>query len=107
MKLIMRYCGRRERKVGNKIISSVFKINILIIKNDPSSIIYREGKESAKQILCEQCLLDDTKTEATRFCKSCKDPEPMCETCAKLHIRQKNSRDHELCQDLQKMSKKT
>ena len=69
--------------------------------------IYREEKESAKQILCEQCLLDDTKTEATRFCRSCQDPEPMCEICAKQHIRQKDSRDHEICQDLQMMSKKT
>ena len=80
---------------------------ISIIKIDPSSIIYRAEKESAKQILCEQCLLDDIKTEATRFCKSCKDPEPMCEICAKQHIRQKDSRDHEICQDLQMMSKKT
>lgn len=98
-------CGSRRRKGRSNSINNVCKISI--IKNDPSSIIYREEHESAKEILCEQCLLDDTKTEATRFCKSCKDPEPMCETCAKLHIRQKNSRDHELCQDLQKMSKKT
>ena len=100
-------CGSRRRKGRSNSINSVYKIVISIIKNDPSSIIYREEKESAKEILCEQCLLDDTKTEATRFCQSCIDPEPMCETCAKLHIRQKNSRDHELCQDLQKMSKKT
>lgn len=39
-------------------------------------------------------------TEADRFCKSCQDPEPMCETCAKEHTRHKASRDHEICLDL-------
>lgn len=48
-------------------------------------------------------------TIATRFCKSCEEPEPMCEVCASHHSRQKATKDHEICDDMGQfsISKKT
>lgn len=51
----------------------------------------------AERLLCEPCSTDNVQIEATRFCKTCDDPEPVCETCAKHHLRQKLSKDHEMC----------
>lgn len=31
----------------------------------------------------------------------CKDPEPLCESCDQQHTRQKATRGHEICNDLQ------
>ena len=43
-------------------------------------------------------------TIATRFCKSCEEPEPMCEVCASHHSRQKATKDHEICDDMGQFS---
>lgn len=43
-------------------------------------------------------------TEASSFCKTCEDPEPMCETCAEHHTLQQISRCHELSTDIQELS---
>lgn len=48
-------------------------------------------------MVCEPCFAEDLQVQATQFCKTCDDPEPLCETCAKHHLRQKISRNHELC----------
>lgn len=29
---------------------------------------------------------DNVDVKATHFCKACKDPEPLCESCAKQHM---------------------
>lgn len=47
-------------------------------------------------IECDPCSNEGTKGKATHICKTCEDPEPLCETCAKQHTRQKAFRDHEL-----------
>lgn len=43
---------------------------------------------------------EDTHIKATHFCKTCEDPEPFCESCAKQHTRQKICKDHEICGDM-------
>lgn len=43
--------------------------------------------------------------EATLFCKTCEDPEPLCENCAKHHTLQKITRNHEMCGDILKFQK--
>ena len=52
------------------------------------------------QILCDPCLLGDVTSEATGFCKTCNDPEPLCRVCAVMHTRQKATKDHEICDDM-------
>lgn len=56
--------------------------------------------DTGKQIVCEPCSTEDTQVPATHFCKTCDDPEPLCETCAKHHTKQKQSRNHEICRDM-------
>lgn len=50
--------------------------------------------------LCVPCSNDDTEVKATHFCQTCKDPEPLCETCAKHHTRQKLTKGHKMCADM-------
>lgn len=52
--------------------------------------------QQEENVVCDQCLNDDKKVTATYFCKTCEDPEPLCELCAKQHTRQKAFRDHSL-----------
>lgn len=56
-------------------------------------------------IECDPCLNDGTKVTATHFCKTCEDPEPLCETCAKQHTRQRAFRDHELSRNIREIPK--
>lgn len=58
------------------------------------------GKTHQEDIFCGPCLYVDIQTKATRYCKTCSDPEPLCNDCAKQHTRQNSSRDHELCNDI-------
>ena len=44
--------------------------------------------------------------EATHFCKTCDEPEPMCENCAQVHTRQKATRGHEINDDLKQFTEK-
>ena len=53
-----------------------------------------------KQLFCDPCKYGKLKTEATMFCKTCDDPDPLCKECAKLHTRQKATRGHEICDDI-------
>lgn len=56
-------------------------------------------------MFCEPCFNENKQISATRFCKTCADPEPLCEKCAKQHIRQKISKEHKLCSDIQEFPK--
>ena len=51
---------------------------------------------------CDPCLSGDVHSAAKGFCKTCEDPEPLCDTCAHLHTRQKATKHHEICNDLTK-----
>ena len=59
-----------------------------------------EQQQTERQIYCDPCLFGNVKTEATRFCKTCLDPEPLCEVCAQLHTRQKATKNHMMCEDI-------
>lgn len=58
-----------------------------------------------EQLFCGTCTVLKRQTEATTFCKTCQDPEPLCGSCAQHHICQKATRGHVLCDDLSQMSK--
>lgn len=64
-------------------------------------MIFSANQTDQENIYCDPCLYEDIKTKATQFCKTCDAPEPLCNDCAKQHSRQKLSRDHELCNDIQ------
>lgn len=52
-------------------------------------------------MLCIPCSNDSKEVQATHFCKTCEDPEPLCEMCANQHNRHKVSKDHEICPDIE------
>lgn len=58
------------------------------------------------KIPCELCSTDEEHVEATQFCKTCNDPEPLCEMCAKHHLRQTLSKNHEMCADMEQFLNK-
>lgn len=60
--------------------------------------INNDGKdESAKQIFCEICTTDALPVQATHFCKTCEDPDPLCENCVHRHLKEMLSKNHEIC----------
>lgn len=53
------------------------------------------------KVFCEICITDNELVEATHFCKTCDDPDPLCGTCAKIHLRHKLIKNHEICADIE------
>lgn len=49
---------------------------------------------------CHPCSNEEKDVKATHFCKTCENPEPLCEMCAKEHTRQKMAKDHEICTNI-------
>lgn len=64
------------------------------------SFSFSKKTHNEKNILCSPCSNDNVDVKATHFCKTCKDPEPLCESCAKQHTRQKLARNHDVCADI-------
>lgn len=64
-------------------------------------IIFSADQTKQKDIFCTQCLFENIKTKAVQYCENCDEPEPLCNDCAKHNIRQKTSRNHELCNDIE------
>lgn len=60
-------------------------------------------KEST-EMKCIPCSFAKENNNATAFCLSCPDKEPMCDECGEQHIREKETRGHRLCQDLNKLT---
>lgn len=54
-------------------------------------------------MFCGLCLFENIENKASMYCKTCKDPEPLCKECAKHHIRERGTRDHEICNDLEEI----
>lgn len=54
-----------------------------------------------KKRLCEPCSSEGSQVQATHFCETCDDPEPLCDTCAKNHNKQKLSKYHTLSKNMQ------
>lgn len=78
---------------------------VMISFNDEEKV--NETEEEAElmpdtAIKCTPCTFDKEVTDATSFCLTCPDHEPMCDNCAGQHIRGRKTRGHEICSDLQK-----
>lgn len=48
---------------------------------------------------CDPCLVNGKKEIAEKFCLDCKEPEPLCASCADIHIIMKRTRGHRLSSD--------
>lgn len=77
-----------------------FKVHTESNNNLWFTFCFRVDSKKKEDIECEPCLNDAQKITATHFCKTCEDPEPLCESCAKQHSRQKAFRDHELSRNI-------
>ena len=53
------------------------------------------------QIACKPCNRESITAEATKCCKTCKDPEPLCDLCAQRHTLKAGNKGHEMSDDLQ------
>lgn len=63
-------------------------------------ILTRVSPQRKEEMLCNPCLLGNIRTAAKSFCKTCEDPEPLCEVCGNLHKRQKATKHHDLSIEL-------
>ena len=61
----------------------------------------RKNEQLQKQLLCELCRYGNIQTEATSFCKTCEEPELLCKDCAIQHTRQRATKGHEICSDIE------
>lgn len=64
------------------------------------NIFSSSKNEKQMELVCNPCFNENITVAATHFCKTCQDPEPFCDMCAKQHTRQKIFREHELCKDM-------
>ena len=55
----------------------------------------------SKSYFCAPCSFDGDENDATVFCLTCEEPELMCNECAEQHIRERKSRGHELCYNIE------
>lgn len=53
-------------------------------------------RKHGRKMICVPCSNDSEEVEATHFCKTCEDPEPLCEMCAKDHTRYKMTKNHKI-----------
>lgn len=74
-------------------------------KNFILTICFSVDSQQEEHTLCEPCIHDGKKVTAIYFCKTCEDPEALCEICAKQHTRQKAFKEHELCGNIHEFSK--
>lgn len=49
-----------------------------------------------KKMICIPCSNNSKEVEATHFCKTCEDSDPLCEMCAKDHTRYKMTKNHKI-----------
>lgn len=78
---------------------------ILNLKCGAFLFFFRKSK-LVNDLLCEPCSTENNQVLATFFCKTCDDPEPLCHACANQHTKQKLSRNHTLCDNLEEFQKK-
>ncbi|XP_062611155.1 uncharacterized protein LOC134273000 [Saccostrea cucullata] len=69
-------------------------------KNEETESQVDDDKFSVK---CIPCKYENESNNATSFCQTCNEPEPMCSTCATQHTRERKTRNHKLCSDLEKL----
>lgn len=86
-------------------ISSCFLTNANIKHKLSVFFLSLSKDEVTTKILCEPCSTEDLQIQATHLCKTCENPEPLCETCAKNHTKQKLCRDHQISGDVRELQK--
>lgn len=52
---------------------------------------------------CNPCSYGDIIVRATHFCRTCENPEPLCENCSTQHVRQRKSRHHQICENIKEI----
>lgn len=62
--------------------------------------------DKSTNLLCKRCSTVDEPVQATHFCKTCDNPDPWCVKCAKRHLKQKFSKSHEMCADIEQFPNK-
>lgn len=60
-----------------------------------------QTKRNRRTFSANTVFMKKKKIKAAQYCKTCDEPDPLCNDCAKHHIRQKASRNHELCNDIE------
>ena len=79
------------------------------LKNDTQCVMYlcttfsyffRLDKRFNEQMLCDSCYHENIQMKATCFCIRCNCPELLCKACAQVHVRQKSTLNHKICNDL-------
>ena len=84
-----------------------FSLNIsFILWINAQTFIFndREKNKAEGRVLCIPCCRETIEADATKYCITCKDPEPLCDFCAQHHTRRKESKDHEISDDLQQLA---
>ncbi|XP_062572462.1 uncharacterized protein LOC134234415 [Saccostrea cucullata] len=81
----------REKKTrGHEICQDLTKFPLINVSSD---------------VLCENCTYNKVQRVASAFCITCEEPEPMCEDCITLHLKQKKYRNHEICRNVHQLIK--
>lgn len=58
--------------------------------------------ETYSMYKCGSCEYENKDKNATGFCLTCEEPEPLCDECSLQHLKQKLTRNHTLSNDLSK-----
>lgn len=64
----------------------------------------RERNKAAKRILCYPCLRETIEADANKHCRTCLDPEPLCDVCAQHHTRRRETKEHQISDDPQQLA---
>ena len=64
----------------------------------------REKNKPERRVLCIPCLCETIEADASKHCKTCKDPVPLCDVCAQHHVRRRETKEHEISDDLQQLA---
>ena len=70
---------------------------------DDEWVEQEEFQSIRSKVKCMPCNFDGDDSDATAFCLTCKEPEPMCSQCAAQHTRERKTRGHEICNDIEKL----
>lgn len=58
-------------------------------------LCFSSEENKAERVPCSLCHRDTINSEATKWCKTCKDPEPLCDQCVQLHTHVEANEEEE------------
>ena len=61
-------------------------------------------KKKVENILCIPCKSETLEVKATKHCRTCLEPEPLCDVCAQHHTRRRETKEHEISDDRQQLA---